>query len=220
MSLRTVNMTDALYSYYQAVGFREPTILQRLREETAAMPEAGMQISAEQGQFMGLLVELMGMKRIVEIGTFTGYSSLRMALSLDDDGHITACDVNDEWTQMARRYWEEAGVADRITLRLGPALESLDAMLADGAAETMDFVFIDADKENASHYYERALQLLRPGGLVGIDNTLWGGAVADPNNQKSSTEALRAINQHIHTDERVTMCLVPIGDGLTLARKR
>ncbi len=220
MSLRTVNMTDTLYTYYRAVGFREPSILQRLREETAAMPEAGMQISAEQGQFMSLLVELLGMKRIIEVGTFTGYSSLRMALSLSEDGHIIACDVSDEWTQVARRYWEEAGVVDRITLRLGPALETLDTMLANGASETIDFVFVDADKENAIHYYERALQLLRPGGLVGIDNTLWGGSVADPSDTKSSTQALRAINELIHSDERVTMCLVPIGDGLTLARKR
>lgn len=220
MSRRTVTMTDSLYDYIQTVGFREPAILAKLREETAAMPEAGMQISPEQGQFMALLVELMGMQRIVELGTFTGYSSLRMALALQDGGKVIACDLNDTWTQIARRYWEEAGVSDKIELRLGPALDTLDNMLANGDEGTIDFVFIDADKENYPHYYKRALKILRPGGLVGIDNTLWGGAVADPSANSPSTVALRNINDIIRNDDRVTFCLVPIGDGLTLARKR
>lgn len=220
MSLRTVVMTDPLYDYLQRFGYREPEILSRLRQETAAMPESMMQISPEQGQFMALLVELLGVQNIVEIGTFTGYSALRMALSLPEHGKIIACDVHEDWTNMAQRYWQEAGVAHKIDLRLAPALHTLDTMLANGVAHTIDFVFIDADKENLRSYYERALQLLRQGGLVAIDNVLWSGNVVDPNDQSSSTLAIRDINALIRYDERVTFSLIPIGDGLTLARKR
>ena len=184
------------------------------------MPMGGMQISPDQGQFMGLLVELIGAKRIVEVGTFTGYSSIAMALALPADGRLIACDVSDEFTRIAQRYWQEAGVADKIELRLGPAVATLDGILAAGEAGCFDMAFIDADKENYDAYYERCLQLLRPGGLILIDNVLWGGRPADVNEQDESTVAIRALNTKIHADERVTASLLSIGDGLTLARKR
>ncbi len=220
MSMRTVEMTESLYAYYSQVSYREPEILQKLRKETASMPFANMQISPEQGQFMALLIELMGLKKIIEIGTFTGYSALRMALAMPEDGKLIACDVNPEWTAMGQRYWAEAGVAHKISLRLAPALETLDTLVAEGQDGTFDFVFIDADKTNVDRYYERALQLLRVGGLIAIDNVLWGGSVADPENTEPDTVALRNIGTKVQGDERVTHSMVPIGDGLTLARKR
>ncbi len=220
MSNRTLSMTDALYDYLLAVSSREPEILRRLRAETARLPNAGMQIGPEQGQFMGLLVQLMGARRTLEVGVFTGYSSLAVALALPPDGRVVACDVSEEWTAIARRYWAEAGVAGKIELRLGPAVETLDALLADGQADGFDFAFIDADKENYDHYYERALRLVRPGGLIAIDNVLWGGRVADPEAQGESLAAIRALNAKLHRDERVALSLVPIGDGLTLALRR
>lgn len=213
-------MTDALYDYLLSHSLREPDVLRRLREETAPLPRAGMQLSPEQGQFIALLVQLLGATRTLEVGVFTGYSSLVTALALPPEGRITACDVSEEWTTIARRYWREAGVAEKIDLRLSPALETLDRLLADGQAGTYDFAFIDADKGNYVAYYERVLQLLRRGGLVAIDNVLWHGQIADPADQSEDTLALRALNDHIYRDERVTMSLVPIGDGLTLARKR
>jgi caffeoyl-CoA O-methyltransferase len=179
-----------------------------------------MQISPEQGQFMALLARLMGARRCLEIGVFTGYSSLALALALPDDGRILACDVSERWTNVARRYWAAAGVAHRIELRLATAMETLDALLAAGEAGRYDFAFLDADKENYVGYYERVLQLLRPGGIVLADNTLWSGRVADPENAEATTVALRHFNEHLHRDERVDLSLVPIGDGLTLARKR
>lgn len=220
MSLRTVQMTESLYHYYKQVGYREPAVLARLREETSSMPSAGMQISPEQGQFMALLIELLGVQKVIEIGTFTGYSALRMAMALPDDGKLIACDVSPEWTSIGKRYWEEAGVAEKIDLRLAPALETLDRLLAEGNQGAFDFVFIDADKTNVNQYYERALLLLRVGGVIAIDNVLWGGSVADLSDQEPDTVALRHINATIQGDERVTHSLVPIGDGLTLARKR
>lgn len=220
MSLRTVQMTESLYHYYKQVGYREPAVLARLREETSSMPSAGMQISPEQGQFMALLIELLGVQKVIEIGTFTGYSALRMAMALPDDGKLIACDVSPEWTSIGQRYWEEAGVAEKIDLRLAPALETLDRLLAEGNQGAFDFVFIDADKTNVNQYYERALLLLRVGGVIAIDNVLWGGSVADLSDQEPDTVALRHINVTIQGDERVTHSLVPIGDGLTLARKR
>jgi caffeoyl-CoA O-methyltransferase len=220
MSKRSISLTDSLYDYLLSVSLREPDLLLKLREETAADPAANMQISPEQGQFMGLLARLMGARRCLEIGVFTGYSSLAIALALPDDGRIVACDVSEKWTSVARRYWAAAGVAHKIDLRLATAMETLDRLLADGEAGTFDFAFIDADKENYVGYYERALQLLRPGGLVVADNTLWSGRVADPENAEADTVALRHFNELLHGDSRVDLSLVPIGDGLTLARKR
>ncbi len=220
MSSQTINLDSRLYDYLLATSVREPEVLQKLRQETASHPEAIMQISPEQGQFMRLLVQLLGAKKTLEVGVFTGYSSLSVALALPADGQIIACDVSEEFTAIARRYWQQAGVADKIDLRLAPALETLDALLADGQAGTFDFAFIDADKENYDRYYERSLQLLRPGGLIAIDNVLWFGKVADPQFQDKSTQAIRALNKKLHDDQRVTLSLVPIGDGLTLALKR
>ncbi len=220
MSSQTINLDSRLYDYLLATSVREPEVLQKLRQETTSHPEAIMQISPEQGQFMRLLVQLMGAKKTLEVGVFTGYSSLSVALALPADGQIIACDVSEEFTAIARRYWQQAGVADKINLRLAPALETLDALLADGQAGTFDFAFIDADKENYDRYYERSLQLLRPGGLITIDNVLWSGQVADPQFQDNSTQAIRALNKKLHDDQRVTLSLVPIGDGLTLALKR
>ena len=194
--------------------------MRRLREETASMEEANMQIGPEQGQFMTLLVELMGARNALEVGTFTGYSALAVALALPDDGLLVACDVSEEWTAIGRRYWEEAGVAHKIDLRLAPALETLDGLLAEGRAGTFDFAFIDADKEGYDAYYERAVKLMRTGGLILLDNTLWEGKVADPVVTDGDTEAIRILNRKLVGDERVTVSLLPVGDGLTLARKR
>lgn len=219
MSARTIPIDDALYTYLLSVSLRETDTLRRLRNETAAMPESHLQISPEQGQFIGLLVRLMSAKRIVEIGTFTGYSALVMADTIPPDGLIVACDVSEQWTATARRYWAEAGVADRIQLRLAPALKTLDELLAIEEG-SFDLIFIDADKENYLNYYERALKLLRSGGLVIVDNVLWGGSVTDQAKQDLNTRAIRAFNDALRADERVDLSLVPIGDGLTLARKR
>jgi caffeoyl-CoA O-methyltransferase len=213
-------MTDALHAYLLDATLREAEVLAKLRAETAELPNSGMQISPEQGQFMALLVELVGARRTLEIGTFTGYSALVVALALPDDGLVVACDVSEEYTNVARRYWQAAGVAHKIDLRLAPALVSLDAMIGDGHAGTFDFAFIDADKSNYTQYYERCLTLLRPGGLIAVDNVLWNGAVADPANDRPDTLAIRALNSHVQSDARVTMSLVPIGDGLLLVRKR
>jgi len=220
MSNRTIPLTDSLYDYLLSVSLREPDLLRRLRQETAADPHARMQISPEQGQFMGLLARLLGARRCLEIGVFTGYSSLALALALPDDARIVACDVSERWTAVARRYWEAAGVAHKIDLRLATALDTLERLLADGEDGRYDFAFIDADKENYVHYYERVLELLRPGGLVLVDNTLWYGRVADPEDADPDTVAIRHFNEHLHRDERIDLSLVPIGDGLTLARKR
>jgi caffeoyl-CoA O-methyltransferase len=220
MSNRTLNLDDRLYDYLLKVSLREPAILQRLREETAQHPRAGMQISPEQGQFMQLLVQLMRAKTYLEIGVFTGYSSLAVALAMPEDGRIVACDVSEEFTSVARRYWQEAGVAANIDLRLAPAVQTLDALLEDGYAGSIDFAFIDADKTGYDAYYERTLRLLRPGGLVAFDNVLWGGAVADPDEQDADTVALRQLNEKLHTDERVFISMLPIGDGLTLVWKK
>lgn len=220
MSNRTLTMDDRLYDYLLNVSLREPPIMQRLREETARHPRAGMQISPEQGQFMQLLVHLMRARTYLEIGVFTGYSALAVALAMPDDGRIVACDVSEDFTAIARRYWQEAGVAGNIDLRLAPAVQTLDSMLEEGFAGTIDFAFIDADKANYDAYYERTLRLLRPGGLVAFDNVLWDGAVADPAIQDADTVALRQLNEKLHTDERVFISLLPIGDGLTLAWKK
>lgn len=220
MPKQSIGLDNQLYNYLLSVSLREPEILLKLRQETASHPRSGMQISPEQGQFMRLLVQLIGAKKTLEVGVFTGYSSLSVALALPADGKIIAADVSEEFTAIARRYWQEAGVADKIDLRLAPALETLDHLLATGQAETFDFAFIDADKENYDGYYERSLQLVRPGGLIAIDNVLWSGQVAEEQNQDESTQAIRALNEKLHHDERITLSLVPIADGLTLAIKR
>ena len=220
MASRTLLLTDPLYDYLLKVSLRESPLLVRLREETEALPLAVMQISPEQGQFMALLVELIGARRTLEVGTFTGYSALCIARALPSDGQVVACDVSAEYTDIARRYWAEAGIADKIDLRLAPALDTLDALLDDGQAGTFDFAFIDADKKNYDGYYERCLALVRTGGLIAVDNVLWDGAVVDPAKQDADTKAIRTLNLQLHQDERVSLSLVPIGDGLALARKR
>ena len=217
---RNIQLTDTLYQYILDHSVREPAVLRELHEETAKLPMAGMQIGADQGQFMALLAKLIGAKRSLEIGVFTGYSSIAVALALPPDGKIIACDVSEEWTAIARRYWKKAGVEGKIDLRLGPAVATLDDLLAKGEAGRFDFAFIDADKGNYLAYYERCLKLLRQGGLIAVDNTLWSGDVAKPENQKPDTVSLRAFNDAVHRDERVDVALLPIGDGLTLARKR
>ncbi|HSO06467.1 MAG TPA: class I SAM-dependent methyltransferase [Pelomicrobium sp.] len=220
MSTKTFTLDQRLYDYLASVSLREPPLLAELRRETAADELARMQVSPEQGQLMGLLVRLMGARRCLEIGVYTGYSSLCVALALPEDGRLVACDVSEEWTAVARRYWDRAGVAHRVELRLAPALETLDALLAAGEAERFDFAFIDADKGNYPAYYERCLRLVRRGGLIAVDNTLWYGRVADPENHDPNTEAIRAFNRHVASDDRVDLSLIPIGDGLTLARRR
>jgi predicted O-methyltransferase YrrM len=220
MVQNTTALDERLYEYFLDISLREPEILQRLRAETIPLPRATMLLAPEQGQFLALLMELTGAKRGIEVGTYTGYSSLCMASAMPEDGRLTCCDLNKEWTDIARRYWAEAGVSDKIDLRLGDAVETLDGLIAEGGAGTYDFVFIDADKPNYINYYERTLTLLRPGGLAIVDNVLWRGDVVDPTDTRETTEAVRAFNLHVRDDERVTLSVVPIGDGLTLARKR
>ena len=220
MASRTISLTDELADYLRTVAVREPDILRRLRAETEGVKGAMMQITPEQGALMALLVQLIGARRTLEIGVYTGYSSLAVALALPEDGRITACDVNEEWTSIARRYWDEAGIAHKIDLNLAPAVATLERLVAEGQNGAYDFAFIDADKENYDTYYERALELVRPGGLLAIDNVLWDGNVIDKNKTDAMTEAIRAINEKVRTDERVSICMVPIGDGLTLAVKR
>ena len=217
---RMITMTPALHAYLTDVSVREAEVLRQLREETAGMPRAGMQIQPDQGALMALLVRLIGARRCLEIGTFTGYSSLAVALALPADGRVVCCDVSKEFTDVARRYWAMAGVADRIALHLAPARETLDRLIAAGESGRFDFAFIDADKENYDHYYEAALRLVRPGGLVAIDNVLWGGSVADPAKNDPDTAALKALNRKLRDDQRVDLCMLPLGDGLTLARIR
>jgi predicted O-methyltransferase YrrM len=220
MSAATIAMTEALYGYLLRTTVREPDVLLRLRSETAKLPTGGMQISPEQGQLMRLLVELIGARRTLEVGVFTGYSSTCVALALPADGKLVACDVSEEWTNIARRYWREAGVVDKIELHVQPAQRTLDALIAAGESGRFDFAFIDADKTAYDAYYERCLTLLRPGGLLAVDNALWDGAVADDGDQRDNTRAIRALNAKMASDPRVSSSLVPIGDGLHLARKR
>ena len=220
MSNRRLTVTDDIHKYLLEHSVREPAILAELREETAGMPDAQMQIGPEQGQLMGLLARLIGARRCIEVGVFTGYSSLVVALALPDDARIVACDVSEEWTAIARRYWQKAGVAHKIDLKLQPAARTLEALIAAGESGQYDFAFVDADKPAYTVYYELILKLLRPGGLMAIDNTLWSGKVADPGEGDANTLALRKFNELVYRDERVDLSLLPIGDGLTLARKR
>jgi predicted O-methyltransferase YrrM len=220
MSVVHTPATKGTWDYIASVSLREPDVLRRLREATAPMPEVSCQIAPEQGQFMALLIRLIGAKRTLEIGTFTGYSSTAVALALPDDGKIIACDINAEWTAMARQYWREAGVEHKIDLRLAPAVQTLDQLIAEGQAGTFDFAFIDADKSHYDAYFERSLELVRTGGLIAIDNVLWHGKAADPSVKEADAEAVRALNRKLHHDERVWLSMIPIGDGLTLACKR
>ncbi len=221
MANRMTAMTDPLYDYLLSVSVREPEVMRDLRAETATLAEGGMQIGPEQGQFMSSLVKLLGAKRTLEIGTFTGYSALTVALALPEDGRLVACDVSEEWTSIGRRYWERAGVAHKIDLRIGPGKETLAKMVADSSQHnSFDFAFIDADKSNYGAYFEHCMKLVRPGGLIAIDNVLWGGSVVDESDQTPDTVAIRELNAKLYQDQRIDLSLVPIGDGLTLARKR
>ncbi|WP_295615897.1 class I SAM-dependent methyltransferase [Chamaesiphon sp. GL140_3_metabinner_50] len=221
MSNQSIGLSDKLYNYLLTNSVREPEILTQLRSATAKHPLANMQISPEQGQLMGLLVQLIGAKKCLEIGVFTGYSTLVVALNLPADGRIIACDVSDEFTAIGIKYWQQAGVNDKIDLHIAPALETLDRLLANGEAGTVDFAFIDADKNNYAAYYDRCLQLVRQGGLILVDNVLWYGRVADPAmNEDKRTQAIKQLNQQIYHDDRVQISLIPIGDGLTIARKK
>ena len=221
MSSHTIDLTDALHEYLVRQGLRESEAARGLRAETlAATRWHVMQISPEQGAFMALLVRLLGARRAVEVGTFTGYSALVVAEALPADGRLVACDVSEEWAAIGRPFWERAGVAHKIDLRLRPAVETLDALLADGQSGAFDFAFIDADKANYDAYYERCLRLLRPGGVVGIDNVLWGGRVADAAVTDQDTAAIRALNAKVRDDARVHATMLPIGDGFTLALKK
>jgi predicted O-methyltransferase YrrM len=220
MSNRSLGLDDRLHDYLLAHSLRESDVKRRLRDITADHEWARMQISPEQGQLMALLVEIAGVRRALEIGTFTGYSALCLAEAMGPQGRLICCDLSEEWTSIGRPFWEEAGVASRIDLRIGPALATLDQLLARGMGESFDLAFIDADKEAYPAYYERCLDLVRPGGIILFDNMLWYGRVADPSDDEADTVAIRAMNDRLHRDERISLSLVPIGDGLTIARKR
>ncbi|TAM83309.1 MAG: SAM-dependent methyltransferase [Candidimonas sp.] len=220
MSAHSELVSSAVGQYLRQYGSHEPPVLARLREQTAKMPNGGMQISPEQGQLMRLLVHLIGARRCLEVGVFTGYSSLSVALALPEDGHLVACDISEEYTAVARRHWQEAGVAHKIELRIGAALETLDTLLAAGQAGRYDFAFIDADKSPYPDYFDRALKLVRAGGLIAVDNTLWSGEVANPRTTDATARTLHAFNQKLHADGRVEVAMIPIGDGFTLAWKK
>jgi len=219
MTRKTLTINDQIYDYLLSVSLKETDVQRELRAETAKQPQAMMQISPDQGQFMALLVKLMDAKKIIEIGVFTGYSSLCMALAMPDDGRIVACDINKEYTDIARRYWQKAGVADKIELILAPAIQTLDQLLANGEQESYDFVFIDADKPEYPNYYEQSLQLIRPSGLIVIDNVLWYGKPAEPDEKDKDTQAIREFNQKLFNDKRVQISMLTIADGATLAMK-
>jgi caffeoyl-CoA O-methyltransferase len=220
MSNRTLSLDDRLYDYLLRHSLREPPALAALRAETASHPQVNLQIAPEQGQFMQMLVRLLDARRAIEVGVFTGYSSLAVALAMPEDGRLLACDVSEEYTAIARRHWERAGVAHKIELVLAPALQTLDARLAAGEAGRYDFAFIDADKTGYLAYYERLMKLVRPGGLIVVDNTLWSGDVANPANRNPDTVAIREFNDRLLADPRIELSLMPLGDGLTLARRR
>lgn len=220
MSPKSLSVSDELHSYLLKHGMREHPVLVELRQRTGRHPGGQMLLAPEQGQLMALLLQLLAARRTLDVGTFTGYSALVAALNLPDDGQIIACDINSDDTDIARTFWAKAGVADKIDLRLAPALETLDGLLAAGESGSFDFAFIDADKSNYTTYFERCLELVRVGGLIAIDNTLWSGRVADPDNDQNSTQNIRAFNAHVHAEPRVEMVVLPVGDGLTLARKK
>jgi len=220
MSTNTLNLNDQLYQYYQSVAFREADVLKDLRLETQNLEFFNMQIAPEQGAFMAMLVQLSGAQRIVEVGTFTGYSSLSMAMALPDEGELYALDISEEWTNIARKYWQKAGVDDKIELMIAPVVKSLQALLQQGLNNQIDLMFIDADKPSYQAYFELGLQLVRKGGVILFDNVLWGGDVADDTINDENTSALRELNQFLLEDSRIDLAMLPIGDGLTLARKR
>jgi predicted O-methyltransferase YrrM len=220
MSNRTLDLSDELYDYLLNHSLREPEVLADLRHETSQLEMSNMQISPEQGQFLSLLVRMLGIRRAIEVGVFTGYSSLSVAMAMPDDGELIVCDTSEEWTSIARRYWERAGLSARIKLKIAPAIDTLDELLAGGQAGKFDFAFIDADKVNYRNYYERCLQLIRAGGVIAIDNVLWGGSVVDEMDSSEDTVAIRELNDLIHHDQRVDLSMLPISDGLTLARRR
>ena len=219
MRRKSIGLGDELYDHVLATYLRDDELLKQLREETANLEFGRMQIAPDQGQFMAMLVRMLGARQALEIGVFTGYSSLCVARALGQGGNLIACDVSEEWTAVARRYWAEAGVAERIDLRLAPATETLDRLIAEGRSGAFDFAFIDADKLNYDAYYERCLTLVRAGGLIVVDNVLWGGSIIDPEDVSADTEAIRALNAKIGKDQRVQAVLLSIGDGLTLALK-
>ena len=219
MSKRSITLTDKLYDYILEVSLREDPLLAELRAETNRMPDGNMQIAPDQGQFMAMLAKLIGAKRIIEVGTFTGYSALCLAQALPDDGRLICCDVSEEFTAIARRYWQRAAMADKIDLRLAPATETIQGLLDDGAGGSFDLAFIDADKKNYDRYFEGCLSLLRPGGLILVDNVLWDGLIIDPAADDTATKTIRALNRKLAQDPRIDLSLVAIGDGLTLARK-
>ncbi len=219
MSRSTLALTNELREYIMDISLREHPLLKALRKETALLPDAKMQISPDQGQFMATILRLIQARSVLEIGTFTGYSSLVMVLALPPDGHLVACDVSESYTNIARRYWDEAGVADRIALHLAPASDTLSTLLENGQGDTFDAAFIDADKESYDLYFERSLELIRPGGVIMIDNVLRGGDAANPAAESAATQSIQALNRKLHRDPRIHLTLVPIGDGLTLAQK-
>lgn len=220
MSNQSISLPDELHEYLLSVSLREPDVMQRLRTETAEHPRSEMQIAPEQGQFLRFLVRLIGVRRSIEVGVFTGYSALAVAMELPPTGTLVACDVSEEYTGVARRYWVEAGVADRIDLRIAPAEETLSALLEDGQDGTFDFSFIDADKETYDTYYEQSLKLLRPGGVIALDNMFRGGRVTDPEVEEESVRAIQRLNEKLRDDERVHLSMLPLADGVTLAMKR
>ncbi len=220
MSNKTFTLSDQLHEYVLSVSPEEPAILSRLRRETAADPKHSMQIAPEQGFLFHFLVKLLGVRNALEIGVYTGYSSLAVALALPEEGKLIACDVSKEWTDIGRRYWNEAGVGHKIDLRLGPALHTLDSLIAEGRRGEFDFVFIDADKDNYWNYYERSLALLRKGGVLAVDNVLWSGKVADPDTDDRDAKTIHAFNKQLKEDHRVVYSMIPIADGVTLAMKR
>ena len=220
MSRNNLRIDDALEAYLAVLLPEELPVLARLRQETSRLEAAAMQIGRDQGRFMTLMLCCLGARRTIEVGVFTGYSTLITALALPNTGRIVACDISRQWTEIALRYWREAGVADKIDLRIGPAADTLDAMLAGGKGESYDFAFIDADKPGYDGYYERCLALLRPGGVIAIDNALWGGSVANSAKNSEDTQAIRALNEKISRDPRVEAYLAPVGDGVHLAWKR
>jgi len=220
MSKNTIQLTESLYEYLLSSSLREPDVLKQLREETKNITLSVMQISPDQGQFMQLLIKLLSARNCLEIGVYTGYSSLCVALAMPDDGKLVACDIDEDWTAVARKYWARAGVADKIDLRLAPATQTLQQLLDDGKQNSFDFAFIDADKPSYSDYYEYCLKLIRPGGLIAVDNTLWSGSVADNTINDPDTTAIRSFNKNILHDERVDISMLAIGDGITLIHKR
>ncbi len=219
MNNKSIDLNESIYNYLLSVSLKEAPILQELRQETANLPSAVMQIAPEQGQFMALLTKLLNVRKALEVGVFTGYSSLCVALAMPEDGQLIACDVSEEYTNMARHYWQKAGVAEKIDLRIAPALDTLDSLIAAGEGDSFDLAFIDADKGNYANYYDRILQLIRPKGLILIDNVLWSGKVADAEVNDNLTNQIRDFNQKLYRDDRIDLSLLSIADGLTLAMK-